>query len=277
MERITEELKAVGLEVLDLAESAAISDRKPQLRSNAMQMDGLRRLATALVENPETILQELVNSAVALCGADSAGISIERADSTDENHYQWIATAGEYSPFLDATLPKYPSACTVCLERGGPQLFRVHKTFFDLLGIDAALVTDGILLPWQVEEMRGTIFIISHSKAEAFDSEDLHFMEVLANFAAMAIRHHRHQTRLIAQARMSSAMAMANDLAHQINNPLQSLTNVLFLAMQREGVGDERSLALKLCGDVERLSTLVKALVELPKRTRDSEPLASHR
>jgi hypothetical protein len=276
MQTSTEELKAVGLEVIDLTEPLAISDRKPQLRSKSVQMEGLRRLATALVDNPETILQQLVDASVALCGADSAGISIEREGSTDENHYQWIATSEEYSPFLDATLPKYPSACTVCLERGGPQLFRVHKAFFDILGIEAALVTDGILLPWQVDEMRGTIFIISHSKAEAFDSEDLRFMEVLANFAAMAIRHHRHQAQLIAQARISAAMAMANDLAHQINNPLQSLTNVLFLAMQNHGVGDERSLALKLCGDIDRLSTLVKALLELPKKTRDGAPLASN-
>jgi hypothetical protein len=43
-----------------------------------MQMEGLHRLAVAFVESPETILQELINTAVRLCGADSAGISIER-------------------------------------------------------------------------------------------------------------------------------------------------------------------------------------------------------
>lgn len=117
--------------------------------------------------------QELVDDAVRLCGADSAGISIEREGKTDEHYHQWNATAGEYSSFLDASLPKVPSACTVCLERGGSQLFRISKRFFDILGIDASLVTDGILLPWEVAEMRGTIFIISHSREKAFDSEDL--------------------------------------------------------------------------------------------------------
>ncbi len=263
------ELEAVGLEVVDLRDGSAFSDRRLHSRNGAMQMEGMHRLANAFVEQPEMILQELVNAAVRLCGADSAGISIERQDRTEQNYYQWIATAGEYSGFLNASLPKYPSACTICLQRGGPQLFRVHERFFDLLGIQAALVRDGILLPWEVEEMRGTIFIISHSRTEAFDSEDLHLMQILANFAAMGIRQQRQQRKLLSQARAAAAMAMANDLAHQINNPLQSLTNILFLAKQNEGVGDEQSLALKLESDFGRLSQLVKSLLELPKQMTD--------
>ena len=265
----TAELESVGLEIVDLTDETAISGRRLHSRNGAMQMEGLHRLANAFVEQPETILQELVNAAVRLCGADSAGISVEREGRTDEHYYQWIATAGEYSGFLDASLPRYPSACTVCLERGTPQLFRVAKKFFDILGVEAALVKDGILLPWVVEEMRGTIFIISHSRPEAFDSEDLHLMQILASFAAMGIRQQRQQGRLLDQARVEAAVAMANDLAHQINNPLQSVLNTLFLAKQTNGIGDERSLALKLTADFDRLAVLAKRLLELPKRTAD--------
>lgn len=261
------QLEAAGLEVTDLKDESVYANRRLHSRNGSMQMQGLHRLAVAFVENPETILQELVNAAVRLCGADSAGISIEREDRTDDNHYHWIATAGEYSSFMDATLPRTPSACTVCLERGTPQLFRVDKRFFDILGVEAALVRDGILLPWEVEEMRGTIFIISHSRDEAFDSEDLHLMQILAKFAAMGIRQQRQQEKLLKQAAATAAIAMANDLAHQINNPLQSLTNVLFLAKQRDGVGDEKSLAIKLEDDFSRLSTLAKSLLELPKKS----------
>ncbi len=270
MPQTTAELEAIGLEVVDLADETLIAKRRLHSRNGAMQMEGLHGLAVAFVERPETILQELVNAAVRLCGADSAGISIEREGKTDQHYYQWIATAGEYSSFLDATLPKSPSACTVCLERGTPQLFRVNERFFDILGIQAALVTDGILLPWETDGTRGTIFIISHGRTEAFDSEDLHLMQVLANFAAIAIRQQRLQLKLLAQARAAAAIEMANDLAHQINNPLQSLTNTLFLAKQNAGVGDEQSLALRLEDDFERLAVLVKRLLELPKRTADA-------
>ena len=267
MSKTAAELEAVGLEVVDLKDEAAFLSRRLHARSGSLQMEGLHRLGTAFVEQPETILQELVNAAVQLCGADSAGISIERSDKTDQDYYQWIATAGEYSGFLDASLPKSPSACTVCLERGNPQLFRVDKRFFDILGVEAAPVTDGILLPWEVEDMRGTIFIISHSRTEAFDREDLHLMQIFANFAAMGIRQQRQQLRLLSQARATAAAAMANDLAHQINNPLQGLTNQLFLATQSPGIGDERSLALKLEDDFAKLTALIKDLLELPNRT----------
>lgn len=117
--------------------------------------------------------------------------------------------------------------------------------------------------------MRGTIFILSHSREEAFDSEDLNLMRILSNFAAMGLRQQRQNIELLAQARSAAAADMANDLAHQINNPLQSLTNELFLAKQNDGIGDERSLAVKLEGDFHRLSELVKKLLELPKQTAD--------
>jgi hypothetical protein len=260
------QLEAAGLEVTDLGDGSAYAQRRVHLRNTSSHWEGLLRLATALVQRPETILQELVEAAVRLCGADSAGISVEREDKTDEHFYHWVAIAGAYTPFLDAILPRTPSACSVCLERGTPQLFRVDQRFFNVLGVEAPLVKDGILLPWKTEQTQGTIFIISHTRDEAFDVEDLRLMQVLANFAAMGIRQQRQQELLRQQAADSAAMSMANHLAHQINNPLQSLANLLFLAKQSSGIGDEKSLALKMEDDFERLTLLTKELLEVPIR-----------
>ena len=138
-------------------------------------------------------MQELVDTALLLCGADSAGISIEQDSRTDEDYYQWIATAGDYAGFRDAKLPRLPSACGICLDRGEPQLFRVSQRFFDILGVQAANVTDGILLPWELDDMRGTIFIMAHSRRDAFDSNDAQVMQSLANFAAAGIRQQRQR------------------------------------------------------------------------------------
>ena len=138
-----------GLEVIDLEDEPAFAARRLHVRDVAMQIEGLQRLAHAFVDKPETILQELVNAAVKLCGADSAGISIEQEERTETNFYKWVATAGQYGHFLNAMLPRYPSACGICLERGRPQLFRVTQRFFDLMGVEAPTVTDGLLLPWR--------------------------------------------------------------------------------------------------------------------------------
>jgi hypothetical protein len=253
-----------GLDVIDLRHDAAFTARRFHVRDVAMQMEGMQRLGHAFVESPDTILQELVNAAVDLCGADSSGISIEQEHGSDDNFYHWVATAGAYSGFLNATLPRYPSACGMCLERGGPQHFRVAQPFFDLLGVEAPTITDGILLPWQVDETRGTIWIVAHGRAEAFDGDDLRMMEVLADFAAMAVRHQRQQRTLMEQASAAAAASMANDLAHKINNPLQSLTNLVYLAGQSESGVDSKALAGELSDHIQRLSILVEKLLALP-------------
>ncbi len=264
MSVVIPESKDTGLEVIDILSDPQFVLRKLHVRDVSVQMAGLQRLAHAFVENPETILQELVNAAVALCGADSAGISIEREDGSDKDFYHWVATAGAYSGFLNAILPRYPSACGICLERGRPQLFRVSQRFFEILGVEAPLVTDGILLPWQTGGTRGTIFVMAHGRDEAFDSGDTRMMQMLADFAAMGFRQQRQQKRLIEQERAAAAASMANELAHKINNPLQGITNVIYLAARSETNPELRALATDLGVDVRKLSALVQQLLALP-------------
>lgn len=251
-----------GLAVVDPADDPAFLARPLRPRDNLLQMAGMQRLARAFVDEPDTLLQQLVSTAMELCGADSAGISLVREEATDECYYEWVATAGNYTGFLNALLPRYPSACGVTLERGRPQLFRVTPKFFDILGVVAEPVTDGLLLPWQVDGTRGTIFVMAHDRAVAFDSHDMQIMQLLANFAAMAVRHQRQQRKLIEQAEAAGAADLAHRLAHQINNPLQILTNQVYLA-STGGPGDAKVLANDMAADLSRLSTLVSRILNL--------------
>jgi GAF domain-containing protein len=223
----------------------------------------MRRLAEAFVERPKTILQELVEIAILLTGADSAAISLVQEDGTEEQFYRWVASAGVYSGFTNAMLPRYPSACGICLERGRPQRIRVLPRFFQILGVEAPPVTDGLLLPWRDGETEGTIFVMAHERAEAFDNEDCQMMETLADFAALAVRQQRVQEMTLVQERSEAAIKMANNLAHRINNPLQGITNQLFLASEGDDAG-ERRLAKALTPAFERLNQVAKQLLELP-------------
>jgi signal transduction histidine kinase len=253
-----------GLVVVDLRDDAEFASRQLHPRDAGRQMSGLQRLSRAFVEDPNTILQELVNIAIDLCEADSAGISIEKPDGTDDSFYNWIAAAGDYEPFFNAMLPRYPSACGICLERREAQHFRVGKRFFDILGVEAALVADGLLLPWFDGEVRGTIFVIAHSRSQAFDMEDVRMMRTLANFAAMAMRNRRQQEALVRQAELAAAASMADSLAHKINNPLQSLTNLVYLGGLADEFPDAAALATAMKPDLERLSLLVRELLAVP-------------
>jgi hypothetical protein len=263
-----------GLEVIDLAEDASFAGRRLHDRDVMIQMEGMHRLARAFVDSPDTILQELVNAAVELCGADSSGISVEREDGGDADFYEWVATAGAYSGFLHAMLPRSPSACGVCLERGRPQLFRVTQRFFDLLGVVAPEVTDGILLPWDEGESRGTIFIMAHGRNEAFDANDVRMMQMLADFVTMGVRQQRQRKQLMEQAMLGAAAGMANELAHRINNPLQSITNLVYLAAGGGITGDARALAEELADPIHRLSVLAARLLSLPTATNRPQQTA---
>lgn len=256
-------VEETGLEVLDITCDDAFARRKFHARDIGLQMEGLQRLSRALLESPDTVLQELVSAAVDLCGADSAGISIEREGVGDHEFYNWVATAGDYSGFLNAVLPRYPSACGVCLERGTPQHFTVNKKFFEILGVEAPLVTDGILLPWRTEDTRGTIFVMAHGRAEAFDENDVRLMKMLADFAAMGFRQQKQNSRKIAQERAAAAAQMAHELAHEINNPLQSMTNAAYLITE-SGDPALRPWGRELTNDIHRLSGIVKKILQIP-------------
>ena len=251
--------KAVpGVEITDLLADPGFAKRVSHNRNRFQPEEGLRRLARVFTERPERILQELANVAREFCAADSSGISVEEVRKSERN-FRWVATSGRYAAFQDATLPYDFAPCGVCLDRGKPQLFRVGKPFFEVIGVDADPVTDGMLIPWQVESMRGTVWVVSHVDKEAFDLHDYDFVEALADFAAIAVRYQRQQTLLSGRAAAEARAAIVNELSHQINNPLQAITNMLFIASQ--GEGEAKTLAAELAGEFRRLSKVVAKLL----------------
>ena len=235
-----------GLEVSDLRLSTEFAARPVRPRVSSALTESILRLYDAFLKKTDNIQQELVDSAIDLCGADSAGISIEQVGENDNHFWLWTATAGKYSVFGNSTLPRYPSACGICLARGCPQTLRVTQRFFDLVGVEAETVTDGILFPWRVGETRGTFWILAHGRREAFDCVDLRIMQSLADFAAIAMKHGRRRQSFSPEVTAASAMALATDLANQVNDQLLTLLNVLHLSSGHESNGDEdRSRKIK--------------------------------
>ena len=49
-----------------------------------------------------------------------------------------------------------------------------------------------------------------------------------------------------------------------INNPLQSLTNLVYLAAETQSGTDAKTLAQEMSSDLKRLSELVRKMLELP-------------
>ena len=184
-----------GMDVRDLLADHEFILRKKRPRQEIYTAaEAYQSLAHVFTDKSDVILQRLVEAATTFCGADSAGISLEERDPDGERRFRWIAISGSFAPFLGGTTPRFFSPCGTTLDRGRVQLYRVGKPYYDYLGIKADPITDGILMPWQAGEMRGTIWIVSHRHREAFDLADLKLMDGLADFAAIAVEN-RFQPR----------------------------------------------------------------------------------
>jgi PAS domain S-box-containing protein len=75
------------------------------------------------------------------------------------------------------------------------------------------------------------------------------------------------EAALVEQEKMATATKLLNELAHNINNPLQSLTNLVYLAAETQNGTDAKTLAKEMSGDLKRLSELVKKMLELPTQS----------
>jgi PAS domain S-box-containing protein len=146
----------------------------------------LVRLAEALADSPQTILQELVETALEVCLADSAGMSIlERGGAADI--FRWHAIAGPFATHLGEGMPRGASPSGVVLDRDIPLLFSYPERHFDYgMAIDPPIV-EALLVPFYTEgKAVGTLWVIAHTPSRKFDSEDQRVMISLSRFASMA-------------------------------------------------------------------------------------------
>jgi len=245
-----------GMHLRDLLTDEGFQHREKKQRDPNRESIALRRLSRLFAEKPESVLQELVNAAVEFCGADSSGISLEEPE---QSTFRWIVIAGSFAPYLEGRTPRNYSPCGTCLDSGRPQLYRVTQPYYDHLGVTAAPIVDGLLIPWSNEFLRGTLWAVSHSSTESFSPEDYSLLSSLADFASIILRHQHQQKLLRASEKAVAAAEMAHTLAHRINNPLQSLTNTIFLARHtNENIEEYLALAET---DLDRLSQQVAKLL----------------
>jgi hypothetical protein len=139
-----------------------------------------------------------VTAAVDLCGADSAGISIEQG--SDPGVLSLDCDGGRLLRFSERNLIAISKRLRpVSRAWASAALHRLSKVLRDTR-CRSPLVTDGILLPWKTEDTRSTIFVMAHGRTEAFAANAVRLMTMLADFAAMGYRQQKQHAHLIAQA-----------------------------------------------------------------------------
>jgi PAS domain S-box-containing protein len=141
-------------------------------------------LAEHLAASPVGILQKLAETALTLCGAQSAGISLLEADG---RRFYWPAIAGRWAEHLGGGTPRDYGPCGTVLDNNTALLFSHPERDFDYFAPIAPLVEEALLVPFYINgNAVGTVWIVAHDPDRRFESEDLRLVTDLATFASSA-------------------------------------------------------------------------------------------
>jgi PAS domain S-box-containing protein len=143
-------------------------------------------LAREIAASPDRILQKLADTALALCRAHSAGLSLlEEGDQ--KRNFHWRAIAGKWASHLNGGTPRDFGPCGTVLDRNVALMFSHPERDFPYFGEVTPLLEEGLLMPFYIKgEAVGTIWIVAHDESRRFDAEDLRVMTNLGTFAAAA-------------------------------------------------------------------------------------------
>ena len=143
-------------------------------------------LARTMADSPERTLQQLVESALSLCHAHSAGISLLEEENGNKI-FRWHALAGEYAPHVWGTTPREFSPCGTVLDTDQVQLMSRLDRHFRYFADVKPSIAEALLVPFHAGgEAVGTVWVISHDQTRKFDREDARVLTTLGEFAAAA-------------------------------------------------------------------------------------------
>jgi PAS domain S-box-containing protein len=173
---------AVDLEsVLATAELSRRPSRHPDY---AAENRALVALAQQMAASPGGILQKLVETALELCRAHSAGISLLEEDG---KQFYWPAIVGQWATHVGGGTPRDYGPSGTVLDRNVAQLFSHPERYFTYLASVTPGIEEALLIPFYVDgKAVGTIWVIAHDESVRFDAEDLRVMTNLGTFAASA-------------------------------------------------------------------------------------------
>ncbi|WNZ26977.1 response regulator [Leptolyngbya sp. NK1-12] len=180
----------------DILITAELWQRVPRQPNWQAEAQAMQTLARQMAANATTLLQTLVDLAVELCQAGTAGISLLESGETEAGLLRWAVLAGTLAHHVGDTTLRSFSPCGACLDHGTPQLFSYPERHFTYLQAAHTPIVEGLVLPLVADgQTLGTIWVLSHDEQRHFDLEDMRIITSLADFAVAARLLDQQQTQ----------------------------------------------------------------------------------
>jgi len=155
--------------------------RPPDYRA---EIQAIKLLLHTISEAPNIFWQRLAETALQLCQAGTAGVSL-LSNQDGAEVFRLEAVAGVLDRRLNSTIPR-ASPWGAAIERDGPQLMYLPQRFFSALKFDPPIV-EALIIPFHVRNRPvGTIWCVAHDDGSKFDGEDERIGRTLASLAAAA-------------------------------------------------------------------------------------------
>jgi len=293
--------------VLSTDELSRRPSRAPDYQA---ENQALIALTQELANSPSRILQKLVDTALELCRAHSAGISLLEEEA-GRKIFRWHAVAGQWAPHVWGTTPREYSPCGTVLDYNATLLFsNAHRYYSQFAGVQPLLI-EGLLVPFYVSGTAvGAVWVIAHDDSRQFDAEDQRVLESLGKFAATAYQARltiadlaktnkemqveiaerqraeealrqsegklRHQAQeleqqLIMSGRLVALGEVTASMAHEFNNPLGIIMGFVEDILSTMDPADPNYRALQIIDEEsKRCRQIVKDLMEYA-RPRSTE------
>ncbi|OUL93728.1 hybrid sensor histidine kinase/response regulator [Paraburkholderia hospita] len=242
----------------------------------AAENETLHALAGALTASHTAMLQTLVDTALALCDAGSAGISLREGGAGHASVYRWVAVSGRCADLVGHIIPSDDSPAGVAIAFGAPQLFAYPKRQFDCLVRIVPEVTEELVVPVPgTPAPWGALWVMSHDGDHHFDSEHRRILKSLADFtcAALSIAKAKAdaETRAMEAEAARNALSEAEcakdnfiaTLGHELRGPLAPIESAL-AAAQKLAAGSPAVLSALAVANrqVQQLKRIVSDLLD---------------
>lgn len=244
-----DQIRIDGARMPELFITEELLARVPKHTDYLQEKLALQDMARQMASDPDGVLGLLVEQAMEITGANSAGLSLYEPDPAP-GIFRWHHLKGELACFNGATTPRNYSPCGVTLDRSTVTLIRNPELAYTWISDAGIALEEVLLVPLHIgaDTPVGTLWVTAQ-QAEYFDSGHARVLGELAGFAAIAL--HVSCTERNLHAALEQQELLAREMAHRVGNVFAVFEGLT--RMTARGATSVDDMALKLSARVGAL------------------------